>query len=87
MDIFSSRAQTQNQKNIVSQQHPVFPGGHPSKYWLGSMLLNFSGRTRTGVFNMIWPLAKVQENVKIWFQQHTYIPTYICIRHFAHRLG
>jgi hypothetical protein len=22
------------------------------------MLLNFSGRTRTGVFNMVWPLTK-----------------------------
>ena len=36
-------------KNIVllreeknkSKQHPVFPGGHPSKYWLGSVLLHF----------------------------------------------
>ena len=54
-----------------SQQHPVFPGGHPSKYWLGSMLLNFSDRTRTGVFNMIWPLARIQENFNILFQQHT----------------
>ena len=35
----------------------MFPGGHPSKYWLGSTLLNFSDRTRTGVFNVIWPLA------------------------------
>ena len=25
-----------------SQQHPVFPGGHPSKYWLDSTLLNFT---------------------------------------------
>ena len=36
-------------------QHLVFPGGHPSKYSQGSMLLNFSDQTRTGVFNMIWP--------------------------------
>ena len=35
-------------------QHPVFPGGHPSKYWPGSTLLNFGDRTRTGVFNVIW---------------------------------
>ena len=56
-----------------SQQHPVFPGGHPSKYWLGSMLLNFSDRTRTGVFNMIWPLAKEEENVDFLFQQFTYL--------------
>ena len=39
------------------------------------MLLNFSDRTRTGVFNMIWPLAWVQENVKDLFQQQTYLPT------------
>ena len=75
--IDSSRAQKQKwetlQKKFWSQQHPVFPGGHPSKYWLGSMLLNFSDRTRTGVFNMIWPLARVQENVNILFQQRTYI--------------
>ena len=45
------------QKSLGCQQHPVFPGGHPSKYWLGSMLLNFSDRTRTGVFSVIWPLA------------------------------
>ena len=63
-------------KNFWSQQHPVFPGGHPSKYWL--MLLNFSDRTRTGVFNMIWPLARAQENVnRLLFQQHKYILTYM----------
>ena len=45
-------------KKGCCQQHPVFPGGHPSKYWLGSTLLNFSDRTRTGVFNVIWPLVK-----------------------------
>ena len=33
----------------------MFPGGHPSKYSQGSMLLNFSDQTRTGVFNIIWP--------------------------------
>ena len=50
-----------------SQLHPVFPGGHPSKYWLGSMLLNFSDRTRTGVFSMIWPLAS--EKDKSWVHE------------------
>ena len=69
----------------------MFPGGHPSKYWLGSMLLNFSDRTRTGVFNMIWPLARVQEIVNILFQQHTYLLTdmrYLnSVYKFAHRLG
>ena len=58
-------------KKFWSKQHPVFPGGHPSKYWLGSMLLNCSDRTRTGVFNMIWPLARVWENVNTLFLQHT----------------
>jgi hypothetical protein len=55
-------------KKIWSQQHPVFPGGHPSKYWLGSMLLNFSDRTRTGVFNMIWPLIPlININISWYF--------------------
>ena len=45
--------QKPTQQNCL--QHLVFPGGHPSKYSQGSMLLNFSDRTRTGVFNMIWP--------------------------------
>jgi hypothetical protein len=86
----SSRAQKWEtlQKMFWCQQHPVFPGGHPSKYWLGSMLLNFSDRTRTGVFNMIWPLARAHENVKISFEQHTHMPTYnLHICDFAHRLG
>ena len=34
-----------------SQQHPVFPGGYPSKYEPGSTLLNFEDRTRTGFFS------------------------------------
>ena len=51
------------------------------------MLLNFSDRTRTGVFNMIWPLARAQENLKIGFQQKTYLLSYICIRDSARRLG
>ena len=31
-------------------RHPVFSGGHPSRYWPGSQLLNFSDRTGTGAF-------------------------------------
>ena len=27
------------------------------------MLLNFSDRTRTGVFNMVWPLTKSNANI------------------------
>ena len=46
------------EKKMKCQQHLVFPGGHPSKYWRGSMLLNFGDRTRTGVFSMIWPLTR-----------------------------
>ena len=49
-----------------SQQHPVFPGGHPSKYWLDSTLLNFSDRTRTGVFNVIWPLASTRRKCSLY---------------------
>ena len=29
------------------------------------MLLNFSDRTRTGAFNMIWPLAKEGDNFEL----------------------
>ena len=52
----------------------MFPGGHPSKYWLSSMLLNFSDRTRTGVFSMIWPLAK--EWSKTWQLILIFNPTF-----------
>ena len=45
-----------------SQQHPVFPSGLPSKYYPGPMLLNFSDQTRTGVFNMVWPLTRKRVN-------------------------
>ena len=45
----------EEKKKDKSLQHPVFPGGHPSKYYPGSTLLNFGDRTRTGVFNVIWP--------------------------------
>ena len=40
------------------QQHLVFPGGHPSKYWPHPTLLNFADRTRSGVFNVVWPLTR-----------------------------
>ena len=53
-------------KKKWSQQHPVFPGGHPSKYWLDSTLLNFSDRTRTGVFNVIWPLAFERSKISVF---------------------
>ena len=40
------------------QQHVVFPGGHPSKYWPCSRLLNCSDCMGTGVVNPVWPLAE-----------------------------
>ena len=45
-------------KTPKCQQHLVFPGGHPSKYWPDPMLLNFTDQTRSGVFNMVWPLTR-----------------------------
>ena len=45
-------------------QHSVFPGGHPSKYWLSSTLLDFSDQTRTGIFSVIWPMAEA--HAKMW---------------------
>lgn len=44
---------------IKCQQHAVFPGGHPPKYWPRPMLLNCGDRTRTGAFSMVWPLTEV----------------------------
>ena len=40
--------------NKIYLQHMVFPGGHPFKYWPCPTLANFSDRTRTGIFNVIW---------------------------------
>ena len=40
-----------------SQQHLVFPGGLPSKYYPGPRLLNFGDLTRTGAFSQVWPLT------------------------------
>ena len=42
---------------IKCQQHLVFPGGHPSRYWPDPTLLNFADRTRSGAFSVVWPLA------------------------------
>ena len=41
-------------KKIKSLQHLVFPSGHPSKYSIGSQLLNFSDQMTIGVLNWIW---------------------------------
>jgi hypothetical protein len=45
-------------KNKKSQRHPEFPSGLTSIYYLGQMLLNFNDRTKTGLFNLVWPMAK-----------------------------
>ena len=42
-------------------QQPVFPGGHPSKYYQDSTLLNFSDQTRTGVLKV---------HIKVFFHSH-----------------
>lgn len=42
------------------QRHAVFPGGHPSKYYPHPTSLNYGERTRTGVSNVLWPLAEVR---------------------------
>ena len=55
-------------KRIKSQQHPEFPSGLPSTYQLSSMLLNFSDRTRTGKFNMIWPLTETEQKLSYLYQ-------------------
>lgn len=39
---------------ILRQQHVVFPSGHPCPR---PTLLGFDDRTRTGILNVVWPLA------------------------------
>ncbi len=51
-----------------SQQHQEFPSGLPSKYYPGPMLLNFSDRTRTGVFNMVWTLTRSEAKYYLFKQ-------------------
>src|SRR5215470_12903912 len=51
-----------------SQQHLVFPGGLPSKYYPGPTLLNFVDLTRTSAFNVVWPMTstlKVKLGLKV----------------------
>lgn len=40
------------------QRHEEFPDGHPFKYYLRPMLLNFGVRKGTGGSSMVWPLAR-----------------------------
>ena len=51
----------------------IGPGGHPSKYWLGSTLLNFSDRTRTDIFAFIFfyllcaQVCHSGRKLKVWY--------------------
>ena len=58
-------------QNKKSQQHQEFPSGLPSKYYPGPMLLNFSDRTRTGVFNMVWPLTRNRAKYSLQIHKKT----------------
>ena len=58
-----------NERGKKSQQHQEFPSGLPSKYYPGPTLLDFSDRTRTGMFNMVWPLAKYSIKIGTHKQQ------------------
>ena len=40
--------------NFMDEQHVEFPDGHPFKYYLHLMMINFSDRTRTGLFIIVW---------------------------------
>ena len=42
-----------------SVRHRVFLGGLPAKYFPSPTGLNFGDRTRTGVFPVVWPYAKM----------------------------
>ena len=48
------------QKESCSMRYPVFPTGHPSKYWPNLTLLNFSDRTRTGALSVVWTHTKIR---------------------------
>ena len=57
---------------VKCQQHQVFQGGHPSKHWRGSSLLNLGDRLVTGPFNPIRPLVN-NWGLKCKFQLNLYI--------------
>ena len=57
---------------VKCQQHPVYQGGHPSKHWRCSSLLNLGDRLDTGPFNPIRPLAN-NWGLKYKFQLNMYI--------------
>ena len=45
--------------NYMDEQHVEFPDGHPFKYYLHLMMLNFSVRTRTGLFIIEWSFTRL----------------------------
>ena len=68
----SLRFLPKRRRKKIGQQQPVFPGGHPSKYWLVSTLLNFSDRTRTDIFAFIFFVLLCAQvchsgKLKVWY--------------------
>ena len=51
---YSTPTKFRVKKIAKSLRHLVFPGGPPSKYYLGPTMLNFRDQTRTGVFIVVW---------------------------------
>ena len=51
---------------IKSRQHPKhFPTSPLGQYYVGSLLVDFGGRKRSGVFRRIWPSATVGKLLKL----------------------
>ena len=67
--VMSSRAVKQKWETLQKLSKPTAPSV-PRRSPI--QVLNFSDRRRTGVINVIWPLARVHENVDNFFEQHTY---------------
>ena len=64
-------------------QYRNCPNFISSKYWLGSTLLNFSDRTRTGVFSLIWPLHSTRkEQIRYWDKEG---PEVVLHKKYLHR--
>ncbi len=48
------------------QTAPSIPRWSPIQVLIGTTLIEFSDRTRTGMFNVIWPLARIIANVYVY---------------------
>ena len=57
--ILGTCAKCAQEENKIKKKRTAPDDGHPSKYWAGPMLLNFSDRTRTGAFNVVWSQTPV----------------------------